>query len=138
MKPVQQTIFEKGLGDCFRACVASIFEFSIDEMPNFWEQTQDVSEFWRLNNNWMMETRGFKVLHFELLPEDKHVVMDLLCIACAKTIRGREDHAVIWKNGLVHDPHPSGVGLAEDPYTFTVFVPIDPNNRFNKDAFRTC
>ena len=138
MKPVQQTVFKKGLGDCFRACVASIFEFSIAEMPNFWEQTQDVSEFWRLNNNWMMEHGGFKVLHFELLPKDRHVVTDLLCIACAKTIRGEEDHAVIWKNGLVHDPHPSGVGLAEDPDTFTVFVPIDPNNRFNKDAFRTC
>ena len=103
-------------------------------MPNFWEQTQDVSEFWRLNNNWMMETRGFKVLHFQLLPEDKHVVADLLCIACAKTIRGDEDHAVIWKNGLVYDPHPSGDGLAEEPDTFTVFVPINPNNTLHLDG----
>ena len=136
MKPVQQTIFEKNFGDCFRACVASIFEFSISEMPNFWEQTQDVSEFWSLNNNWMMETRGFKILHFQLLPEDKHAVVDLLCIACAKTIRGNEDHAVIWKNGLVHDPHPSGVGLAEEPDTFIVFVPIDPMSWRNNEKAR--
>ena len=48
-------------------------------------------------------------------------------------VRGMEDHAVIWKNGLVYDPHPSGVGLAEDPDTFTVFVPIDPNQQFQTD-----
>jgi len=45
MKPAMQTIFDDVYGDCFGACVASIFEFPIEEMPNFWEQTQDVSEF---------------------------------------------------------------------------------------------
>ena len=134
MKPVMQTIFDDVYGDCFRACVASIFEFSIEEMPNFWEQTQDASEFWRLNNSWLMKNYDFKVLSFQLLPEDRHVVESLLCIACAKSPRSDIDHAVVWQDGLLHDPHPSGAGLTEKPDTFTLFVPINPNKAFKKDA----
>jgi len=126
MKLIYQIVFDDILGDCFRACVASILEFPIEEMPNFWEQTQDVSEFWKMNNGWLMENKGLRCLHFQLSPEDKHVVEDLLCVACAKSPRGDSDHAVVWQNGLLHDPHPSGAGLAEDPDTFTIFVPIDP------------
>jgi len=129
MKPAMQTIFDDVYGDCFRACVAAIFEFSIEEMPNFWEQTQDVSEFWQLNNDWMMKNCGFKVLSVHFSPEDKHVVSGLLCVACAKSPRGDADHAALWRDGLLHDPHPSQAGLAEDPDTFIIFVPIDPNKQ---------
>lgn len=132
MNPVNQTVFDDVYGDCFRACVASIFEFPIEHMPNFWEQTQDVSEFWKLNNTWLIREFGFKVLHFQLLPEDRHVIDDVLCVACAKSPRGDTDHAVVWQNGLVYDPHPSGAGLAEDPDTFTLFVPVDPNQRVER------
>ena len=132
MKPVYQSIFDDTLkGDCFRACIASIFEFSIEEMPNFWEQTQDASEFWKLNNQWLIENRQCKCLNIHLLPYDKHVVADILCIACAKSPRGNRDHAVVWQNGLIHDPHPSGAGLAEDPDTFSIFVPLDPGNEID-------
>lgn len=127
MKPVQQTIFDDFLGDCFRACVASIFEFPIEDMPNFWEQTQDVEEFWKLNNGWLMENKGFKCINISFLPEDIYIIQGLLCVACAKSPRGEVDHAVVWQDGLIHDPHPSNAGLAEEPDTFTLFSPIDPN-----------
>uniref|UniRef100_A0A6M3K716 Uncharacterized protein n=1 Tax=viral metagenome TaxID=1070528 RepID=A0A6M3K716_9ZZZZ len=126
MQPIQQTVFDDILGDCFRACVASIFEWSIDEMPNFWEQTQDVDEYWELTDEWFMQYKGFKCLHVVLSAEHMSVVRDLLCIACAKSPRSSVDHAVVWFNGMVHDPHPSGAGLAEEPDWFTLFVPIDP------------
>jgi len=140
MKPIYQTIFDDTYGDCFRACVASIFEFSIEEMPNFWEQTQDLNEFWQLNDEWLMKNRGFKCFHFQLPSKHKYLIKDLLCIACAKSLKRNEDeelselvdHAVVWKNGLLHDPHPSEAGLAEDPDTFTVFVPIDPKSFIKK------
>jgi len=127
MIPVQQTIFDDTYGDCFRACVASIFEFPIEEMPNFWEQTQDVSEFWKLNNEWLVKNKGVKCVSFQLSMDDMHVIEDLLCVACAKSPRGDMDHAVVWNNGLIHDPHPSNAGLAEEPDTFTIFIPTDPN-----------
>lgn len=122
-----QTIFDDVYGDCLRACVASILGFPIEEMPNFWEQTQDISEFWNLNNGWLMENYGFKILSFQLLPKDRHVIDGLLCVACAKSPRADTDHAVVWQDGLVHDPHPSNAGLAEEPDTFAIFVPIELN-----------
>ncbi len=132
MKPIFQIVFDATLGDCFRACVASIFEFPIEKIPNFWGQTQDVDEFWQLNDDWLVQNKGFRCLHFELSPGNEHVISDLLCVACGKTIRCDEEHAVVWQNKLIHDPHFSGVGLAKDPNTFTIFVPIDPNQMNGK------
>jgi len=126
VQPVTQTIFDDVYGDCFRACVASIFEFPIETMPNFWEQTQDVSDYWKLTNAWAVKTLGFKVVNFQFSPNDRHVMDGLLCVACAKSPRGDIDHAVVWQDSLVYDPHPSGAGLAEEPDTFTLFIPIDP------------
>jgi len=126
MKKVYQTVFNDTLGDCFRACVASIFEFPIEEMPNFWEQTQDVSEFWQLNDDWISKNKGYRAISLEFKKKDRHLVDGILCIACANSPRGDIDHAVIWQDCLLHDPHPSNAGLAEEPDTFTLFVPLDP------------
>lgn len=126
MKSVYQTIFDDRVGDCFRACVASIFEFPINDMPNFWEQTQDVTEFWELNNDWLTKNKGYRCVSLEFKKEDRHWVDGLLCVACAKSPRGDIDHAVVWKDGIVHDPHPSNTGLAEEPNTFTLFIPLIP------------
>jgi hypothetical protein len=128
MKKVYQIVFNDGTGDCFRACVASIFELSIEEVPNFWEQTQNVDDFWELNDKWISDNMGFRAITFRFIEEDKHLTDGILCIACAKSPRGngKVDHAVVWRDGIVHDPHPSGVGLAEAPGAFTLFIPLDP------------
>ena len=126
MKPVYQTILDDTLGDCFRACAASIFEFAIEDMPNFWEQTQSSEEFWKLNNAWLSKNKGHRCISFQFEEKDKHLVNGILCIACAKSPRGDVDHAVVWRDGLLHDPHPSNAGLSEEPNTFTLFIPLDP------------
>ena len=41
MKPVDQTDWTPKTGDCFRACVASIFELPIESVPNFMEEGDD-------------------------------------------------------------------------------------------------
>jgi len=127
MKKVYQTVFQYPLGDCLRACIASIFEFPIDDMPNFWDQTQDTSEFWKLVNDWVSKNKGYRCISFEFKKKDRHLVDGILCIACAKSPRCKdEDHAVVWRDGIVHDPHPSNAGLTEEPDTFTLFIPLDP------------
>jgi len=35
MKPVMQSICDKGKGDCLRACVASLLELEIEQVPHF-------------------------------------------------------------------------------------------------------
>lgn len=130
MKPVYQTIFNHPLGDCFRACVASIFEFPIKDMPNFWEHTQDTSEFWKFVDAWMVRKFGIRCISVKFNKEDLHLIDGILCVACAKSPRCKdEDHAVVWQDGLIHDPHPSSAGLVEEPDSFTLFIPINPNRR---------
>ena len=132
MKPVDQTIISSTLGDCFRACVASIFEFPIEQMPNFWEQTQNGEEFWKLSNDWLVKNKGYHCITVQFEPKDLHLTDGILCIACARSPRGDTDHAVVWKNGLLHDPHPSRLGLIENPDTFTLFLPSDPKETYGK------
>ena len=129
MKLVDQIVFNDTLGDCFRACVASIFELPLESVPNFWEQTQEGKEFWELNDKWARENLGHVCIPFEFNDGDTELVKDILCIACAKSPRGKVDHAVVWKNGLIHDPHPSRDGLAETPNTFTLFIPLIPKKQ---------
>ena len=136
MKPVYQTIFDNIIGDCFRACVASIFEFPIEEMPNFWEQTQDTSEFWKLNNDWISKKTGYRSISLEFRKEDRHLADGILCIACAMSPRG-VDHAVVWQDGIIHDPHPSNAGLSEEPNTFTLFISLNPKIADNKPLVRS-
>ena len=126
MKPVDQIIFDDSLGDCFRACVASVFEMSIKEVPNFWEQTQDAKVFWKLNSDWLAKNKGFRCIYVSFKETGRHLIDGILCIAIAKSPRGKIDHAVVWQDGIIHDPHPSKAGLAEEPDMFTLFIPLNP------------
>ena len=127
MKPVYQIVFDDGLGDCFRACIASIFEFPIKNIPNFWEQTQDVDEFWQLINDWTVEHKGLRCLSVEFRKRDVHLTDGILCIAIGfRAPNNKVAHAVVWKDGLVHDPHPANTGLCNKPRDFALFIPLDP------------
>lgn len=44
-------------------------------------------------------------------------------IAIGKSNRG-VNHAVVWKNGMAHDPHPDNTGLTEIT-RFEIFTKID-------------
>ena len=109
-------------GDCFRACVASILELPVEDVPNFSGIAQNDEEFWDLNNTWAA-TKGFKYVTIYLEKQNWSIISGILCIASAKSPR-REDqtHAVVWHDGIIHDPHPSNDFLAETPEEFTLFV----------------
>ena len=130
MKPVDQTIFKKDLGDCARACIASIFDCPIEDVPNFWEQTQDADTFWRLNNEWLSEKKGFRLVPIAIETGSEHILGGVLCIAIGRTGRGSEDHAVVWRDGIVHDPNPSRTGLVGDPDVFVLIVPVNHDEAF--------
>ena len=127
MKPVMQKIFDSRKGDCVRACLASIFELSIDEVPNFWEQIQDPTEFWRLINEWLMENFRVKNIFLKYSKKTANILEGVLCIAGGTSPRHTPGgHAIVWRDGLLHDPHPSGDGLLGDPEDFMVFILRDP------------
>ena len=55
MIPVNQTKFEKGNGNCAGACLASILELGIDDVPNFTEDNSADWQMWQKMLNWLGE-----------------------------------------------------------------------------------
>ena len=111
---VQRWPFEPG--DCLSACVASILEVPVQEVPGFVDLRDDRDGLWQDRLDawlWPMglvsasappgaPPPGFSVAH-------------------GLSVKGNE-HAVVAEDGcVVHDPHPSRTGLARvDGYLFFV------------------
>ena len=137
MKPVMQTQF--GLqGNCLSACIASLLELTIEEVPNFHEGVapgapQDDPEgckiFWA-NVHRFINSKGFGMFH--MVNETATALQEIMggyFLVGGKSPRGYS-HSVIWtKNGLAHDPHPEGGGVEFE--SISVIYPL-----FAGDALR--
>lgn len=121
MKPVDQTLFgvEVGpkSGNCFSACVASILEVSLEEVPNFCAE----EKWWEPCKKWFKD-RGYCLFYFELSKEEKlRWDTGAYYIQSGKSPRGDWIHATVYKRGvMVHDPHPTRVGL--ESHTDMTFI----------------
>jgi hypothetical protein len=121
MIPVTQTLFGKAEGNCLAACVASILELDLADVPNFCADQSDGSWLRRLAD-WLAE-RALCAVHASFVDGDPGVVpapedlatmrawMKLrrvgFAIVSGYTTRGLS-HSTVWFDGeLVHDPHPS-------------------------------
>lgn len=136
MKPVDQAT----ASDCLRACIASVFELPLDEVPYFGhaeegtkragiEQDSDLRE-------WLAE-RGLELQHVTnpdavLEGGAKSAGMPWgYCVAGGKSPRGDWGHSIVydWRDGtakLAHDPHASRDGFDGAPTYFTCFLVKDP------------
>lgn len=125
MKPVEQTIMGEPHGDCLRACVASILELPIEQVPNF--QQEDGNIHWydrwqgwlaQFNLGWLSWQYDQAVPWF---PPGYAIVG-------ADSPRGPFKHAIVVYDGkIVWDPSPmreQGVGQWRD---VTVFMALDPS-----------
>ena len=131
VKPQDQTILHLGEngkppGNCFAACVASILELPISEVPNFVEHKD-----WPIPFQEWLRNRGLFYTNIDLESHSKVFGLGILCmfggysILSGLTERGTL-HSVVGKGiDMIFDPHPSRKGLKE---TLRVgfFVPIDP------------
>jgi hypothetical protein len=98
VKPVDQAflVARDGHGDCLRACVASVLEVALDEVPDF-------SLFgW----NWMASMALFCEVEL-IVPGDAEGYW----IAMGTSPRGIGHVCVYLDGALAHDPHPSRGGL---------------------------
>jgi hypothetical protein len=119
MIPVKQTVFTVPGGDCFAACVASILEVPLEEVPNFCAGGAD----WLFEANRWLGTRGLCLFDIDLADNgslrDCHALANrMLVIASGKSPRGDWGHSVVARYVItedgsehaldyVHDPHPS-------------------------------
>ena len=117
MTPVDQDIFindpQGRVGNCLQACIASICEMELHEVPHF-AALPDESWFETMCN-WLYE-RGYAFEDYDTVHDtDKYM------LAIGPSPRGTF-HAVVYKDGqLVHDPHPSKDGIEEVKWCASVY-----------------
>lgn len=117
MKPVFQTIFGIGKGNCLQAVLASIFEVELNVIPNFAEYgDRFYPEFWK----WQKENN----LHIEYL---KFPPVGI-CPMSVKSPRYDCYHAMVAFDGNpIHDPFPGGNCEYRGEPTYGWITLIDPS-----------
>ena len=123
MTPTRQTVFGDGKGNCFAACLACLFDISVEEVPNFCGCPERNPDWYAHANEWLSR-RGFKIVGIEfstLIPPEQQVTILILpgtyIIVSGKSPRGDFLHNVVavaeegGKFSIVCDPHPSDDGI---------------------------
>lgn len=113
MKSQYQTRFGEE-GNCFAACIASLLECDINEVP-FWKtKTDSWDEYQSILNSYLQQNHCILMYCDDYHTEYDQYIEELkgsFYILSGDSSRGFE-HAVIYRDGeLVHDPHPEGDGL---------------------------
>lgn len=112
MIPVDQDKFGWPDGNCFDACVASILELRLDEVPHFNSRGE---QWYQYLTEWLAE-RGLEPRFYEYDPRDpKRYSPPGYTIVGGVSPRHagqRRLHACVARDGaLVHDPNPARHGL---------------------------
>lgn len=118
MIPVDQTLFGERKGNCFAACVASILELPLVEVPNFCVMHWD-SDWFQPFSDWLRD-RGCMPLCFAFqaaAQRDNHLAIMKQMGNGVPWIGGGPNpdgvmHATVWVDDrMVHDPNPSRRGI---------------------------
>ena len=122
MKSVHQTITRPPRGNCFAACVASILELSLDEVPNFIEQ----DDWYGAAQQWL------EPFNLHLVSWSSPGVGDAkgYMIIQVDSFHGDWGHVVVGLDGrIIFDPNPESAGKRHEDYQikgYTMFVTLDP------------
>ncbi len=136
MKPVYQTKFggadapEEEQGNCIAACLASIVELTLEEVPDFSGGIMNGRWYFRLQS-WLGD---YNLSVLILDKEGRHDLPDGYAMAgvTSETLGPLVGHMVVIRGGLVvHDPNPNATRkpddyVLEEVWAFTV---LDPARR---------
>jgi len=123
MKPVSQDKFGEE-GNCFEACLASILEISVSEVPVIMK-----GNWLRTGNHWLKEKFNLGLLAVFLpclsdppLPMDGALAIlfdvGIFYIVTGKGPRGLDHACVAYSGKIIHDPFPQGGGLAKEEESY--------------------
>ena len=142
MKPIFQTVIDKGEGDCFRACLASLLELEIVSVPNFRAGlTHEDATPYHIVHVWLAE-RNLRILRMPLTEEVQGYLCEsadagpLLIIGSVPSQRFEGgSHSIIARvNGfnkkpwieIIHDPNSDNVSYPPEliPTWFSILLPL--------------
>ena len=114
MIPIKQDILhtEGVCGNCFQACIASLLERPLEEVPHFCADNN-----WPLNFFEWLNEQGLFWLEVSFAAHGIDARADYMghCVISGPSPRGDFQHSVIGLNGeYVFDPHPDNTGLRGD------------------------
>ncbi len=108
MVPVDQTVFDNLRGNCYAACIASVLEMKLEDVP--WPNGNN-DDFAGIYETWFAELNLQVVYAVPGVPMPKGY---LIASVPSPRFPG-SNHAVVIKDGrVVHDPHPSRASLRDD------------------------
>jgi hypothetical protein len=121
MKPVMQTRLAGADGNCFVACLASVFECAIADVPEFCDEPDWIQQV----QTWL-RPRNLGMLALQVREDSDLGAFEGWLIVSGDSGKGVE-HATVWRDGqLVHDPHPRKPGLATVNFVYMLY-PLDPS-----------
>lgn len=114
---VDQTLFGPKVGNCTAACIASLTDAGIHDVPDF-NKWADVFGHWALAAEVWLRNRGWDMSpawDYALSSVHGFIREDEITMAGGVNPDG-VGHMVLWKNDkMVHDPNPSRAGLLGNP-----------------------
>ncbi len=116
------------VGDCWRACIASILECGVGVFPD----PNDFSdEPWSVYHDEVVKvlnSRGYKLDAYTVESVEQGELNAEYLIAVGTSPRSTDlnalNHAVVWRDGVAHDPHPDQTGII-DVKLFEILRPIE-------------
>jgi hypothetical protein len=124
MIPVDQTLFDSHFGNCWAACLASIFEIPLESIP-FPNGNDD--DFWPIYHAWLAERNATVVS----LTRGEWVPAGLVIGSVVSPRFDGVQHAVVVLNNMIiHDPHPSKDSECDDfskVIGVDLIFPLDPS-----------
>ena len=117
-------------GDCWRACLASILECDIEDFPrpdNYNDWSNYYPEVLKVITEKGWQWIGYTIENIDsadiLQAKDTGGYVIAVGKSPRSTAEKRINHAVVWKNGIVHDPHPDSKGIL-DIIIFEVLIKL--------------
>lgn len=152
MKPVFQENITAGQGDCFSACLASLLELPLAEVPKFRKETSGGTEMMAAARQWCKEHLDLSIVTIQMEDfetangEDIRLIGAFAgtpCIAggispnlpnCHHAVVGEiDDQGMNFR--ITHDPNPSGKGIVGRPTHLYFLVPMNLQN-YGKNSHR--
>lgn len=127
MTPVYQTDFSPARGNALQACVASIFNEDLANVPNFIE----APDYLFALNQWLAKR---ELVFLKVALADGELAFETpkaVCLLAGPSPRGDFKHVIVARTAgkgfeSMHDPHPDAAGLAGPPVWAGFFVQVAP------------